>query len=101
VLSCYLMVFTTDNGVQAHQHEFPIITRMARDFLAIPRTMASVERLFSKSRHLCTDQRSSLKAATLTQAMCTKEWLREGLMKWNSHEMELSCWVPKHRFRWF
>jgi hypothetical protein len=83
VLSCYLMVFATDNCVQAHQHEFPIIACMARDFLAIPGAMVSVERLFSKSRHLCTDQRSSLKAATLTQAMCTKEWLREGLMKWN------------------
>ena len=55
---------------------------MARDFLAIPGAMVSVERLFSKSRHLCTDQRSTLKAKTLTEAMCTKEWLREGLMRW-------------------
>jgi hypothetical protein len=48
---------------------------MARDFLAIPGAMVSVEHLFSKSQHLCADQRSSLKAATLTQAMCTKEWV--------------------------
>jgi hypothetical protein len=75
---CYLLFL-----LKAHQHEFPVIARMARDFLAIPGAMVSVERLFSKSRHLCADQCSSLKAATLTQAMCTKEWLQEGLMKWN------------------
>ena len=56
---------------------------MACDFLVIPGAMVSVECLFSRSWHLCTDQQLSLKAATLTQAMCTKEWLWEGLMKWD------------------
>ncbi|KAF5332340.1 hypothetical protein D9758_017443 [Tetrapyrgos nigripes] len=37
------------------QRGFPIISRIARDFLAIPGTSVSVERLFSKSRHLCSD----------------------------------------------
>jgi hypothetical protein len=44
----------------------------------------SVERLFSKSHHLCTDQRSTLKTKTLTEVMCTKVWLRE------SYEVGLS-----------
>ena len=39
--------------------------------------------LFLKSHHLCTDQHSTLKAKTLTEAMCTKEWLQEGLMRWD------------------
>ena len=39
---------------QDHERDFPIISRMARDFLAIPGASVSVERLFSKSRHLCT-----------------------------------------------
>jgi hypothetical protein len=57
---------------------------MARDFLAIPDAIVSVERLFSRSWHLCADQRLSFKAKTLTLVMCTKEWIREGLMKWES-----------------
>jgi hypothetical protein len=43
-----------------HGPSFVVIKDMARDFLAIPGTSASVERLFSKSRHVCTDLRSSL-----------------------------------------
>lgn len=78
-----LVYFFTQYSWQIHHSEYPVHARMARDFLAIPGAMVSVERLFSRSRHLCTDQRSSLKAATLTQAMCTKEWLREGLMRWD------------------
>ena len=62
---------------------YPVHVCMACDFLVIPGAMVSVKHLFSRSQHLCTDQRSSLKAATLTQAMCTKEWLQEGLMKWD------------------
>jgi len=53
---------------------------MARDFLAIPGAMVAVEHLFSKSRHLCTDQRSTLKAKTLMEAMCTNKWWRKDLM---------------------
>ena len=53
---------------------------MARDILAIPGTSVSVERLFSKARHLCTDVRSSLKAETITEAMCARCWIRDGLL---------------------
>jgi hypothetical protein len=62
-----------------HHTEFPIIAKMARDFLAIPGTSVSVERLFSKSRHLCTDVRSSLQAQTIMMALITSVWLRQGL----------------------
>jgi hypothetical protein len=54
---------------------------MARDFLAIPGTSVSVDRLFSKSRHLCSDVRSSLKADTIMIAMLTKTWIKDGLLK--------------------
>ncbi|TFY51128.1 hypothetical protein EVJ58_g10725 [Rhodofomes roseus] len=62
-----------------HAQEFPVIAAMARDFLAIPGASVSVERLFSASRHLCADTRSSLKAETITEAMCAKRWLKDGL----------------------
>jgi hypothetical protein len=56
---------------------------MARDFLAIPATSVSVERTFSKSRHICSDLRSSLKAQTITEALLSKVWIRSGLFEVN------------------
>jgi len=56
---------------------------MARDFLAIPATSVSVERVFSKSRHICSDIRSSLKAETISEALLTKVWIRSGLFDVN------------------
>ncbi|KZT64306.1 hypothetical protein DAEQUDRAFT_678804, partial [Daedalea quercina L-15889] len=64
-----------------HAHEFPVIAAITRDFLAIPGASVSVERLFSASRHLCVDTRSSLKAETICEAMCTKIWICSGLFK--------------------
>ncbi|EIW82968.1 hypothetical protein CONPUDRAFT_52150, partial [Coniophora puteana RWD-64-598 SS2] len=60
-----------------HANKFPVISRMARAFLAIPATSVSVERVFSASRHVCRDSRSSLKASTITSVMCTKKWLED------------------------
>ncbi|KIJ57959.1 hypothetical protein HYDPIDRAFT_60283, partial [Hydnomerulius pinastri MD-312] len=60
-----------------HEHDFPTISRIARDVLVTPGAIVSVERLFSSSRHLCTDQRSSLKAETVTRSMCVKRWIRD------------------------
>ena len=53
---------------------------MARDILAIPGTSVAVESVFSKSRHLCADARASFKARTITEAMCVKHWIRDGLL---------------------
>ena len=68
---------------QDYEQDFLIISCMASDFLAIPGASVLVERLFSKSRHLCTDLRGSLKAATVTEAMCARQWLHKSLFKLN------------------
>ncbi|KAF7340416.1 Dimer-Tnp-hAT domain-containing protein [Mycena venus] len=64
-----------------HERDFPVIAAMARDFFAIPGTSVSVERLFSKSRHLCRETRSSMHADTIMKAMLTKMWIKAGLFK--------------------
>ena len=69
---------------QLNGHNFPTVSRMARDFLAIPATSVSVERTFSKSRHICSDLRSSLKAETITQALLSKVWIKSGLFDVNA-----------------
>ena len=68
---------------KVHGSSFPTIARMAHDLLAIPATSVSVERTFSKSRHICSDLRSSLKAQTITEALLSKVWIRSGLFEVN------------------
>jgi hypothetical protein len=75
-----LMQFLTLSISQAHCHRFPVLSRMARDYLAIPATSVSVKRTFSKSRRICTEMRSSLRARTIREALLTKLWARNGLI---------------------
>ncbi|KAJ7195230.1 hypothetical protein GGX14DRAFT_377211, partial [Mycena pura] len=46
-----------------------------------PCTSVSVERLFSRARHLCHEARGSMKAKTITEAMLTKMWIKSGYLK--------------------
>ena len=66
------MIGTTQ---QAHDHEFLVIAKIARDFLAIPGASVSVERLFSSSRHICQDLWSSLQSKTIAELLLSKKWL--------------------------
>lgn len=45
---------------QYHQFEYPNLSRMARDYLAIPASSTSSERAFSSAKHLVTDTRTRL-----------------------------------------
>ncbi|EMD35113.1 hypothetical protein CERSUDRAFT_54316, partial [Gelatoporia subvermispora B] len=58
---------------QTHETEFKVISRIAKDFLAIPGASVAVERLFSSSHHTCAHTRCSLKMETITELMCVKE----------------------------
>ncbi|KAF4611808.1 hypothetical protein D9613_004630 [Agrocybe pediades] len=67
-----------------HEGSFPTVARMARDYLAIPATSVSVERTFSKSRHICSDLRMSMKAKTISEALLVKVWVGTDLF--DAHE---------------
>ena len=56
---------------------FPNLSRMARDFLAIPGTSTASERAFSGGRQLITDFRGSLKGSTITACMLLKNWIKK------------------------
>lgn len=60
---------------KSNEEQFPNLAKMARDYLAIPGTSASSERLFSSGRQLITDFRCSLSPATIQACMCLKSWL--------------------------
>ncbi|KIK81076.1 hypothetical protein PAXRUDRAFT_156942, partial [Paxillus rubicundulus Ve08.2h10] len=61
-----------------HSHTFPVLSRIARDILAIPAVSISVERLFSSSKHTLSDSRLSLTAESASLMVISKEWLKLG-----------------------
>ena len=56
---------------------FPNLSRMARDYLAVPGTSTPSERAFSGGRQLITDFRCSLKGETISACMLLKNWRRQ------------------------
>jgi hypothetical protein len=81
--------------------EYPNLSKMARDYLAIPcvftlncttflpynyiniltilATSASVERIFSGGTDLVVQRRCSLHGETIQQFMCLRDWWKSGL----------------------
>ncbi|KAG8725178.1 hypothetical protein FRC09_006801 [Ceratobasidium sp. 395] len=58
---------------------FPTIAKMARDFLCIPATSVSVERLFSQCKLTMTDIRSSMSFETARRRICCQHWMKAGV----------------------
>ena len=61
---------------KAHAEIYPDLSRMARDYLAIPATSASSERLFSSGSNLVTDKRNCLKDDTIQAHEFLKSWIK-------------------------
>jgi hypothetical protein len=55
---------------------FPVLSKMARDILAIPISTVASESAFSTSGRILDDFRSSLTPATLQSLICAQDWLR-------------------------
>jgi hypothetical protein len=58
-----------------HEKEFPLLSRLARKYLAIPATSASVERLFSTAGYFAGNRRSKLQPAILDDLLVLRSWL--------------------------
>lgn len=52
-----------------HEHEYPVLAKMARDILSIPASGAGVERLFNCARDICHYRRGQLKPDTIKDLM--------------------------------
>ena len=65
--------------MQKHAADFPILSLIAQDILAIPGVSISVEWLFSSSKHTLSDSQSSMMAASASKTVVAKEWLKHGL----------------------
>ncbi|POW09423.1 hypothetical protein PSTT_06840 [Puccinia striiformis] len=61
-----------------HQHEFPVLASIAKDYMACSATSASVERCFSAAADTCGRDRGSLAARTIERCVNSHQWLRQG-----------------------
>lgn len=66
---------------QAHSSEFPIVSDMARDFLAIQATSVASEQAFSVAGNTITKTRNRLLPETTRACLCMKSWLSNNIVK--------------------
>jgi len=72
---------------RAHQADFPLLAQMARDYLAIPVSSASSERLFSACGNILTSHRQNLgseKFSKMIFAQQNMEQLKHTIIKWET-----------------
>jgi hypothetical protein len=63
-----------------NKYVYPNLHRMALDYLSIPATSTSVERVFSQGRHLLPFSRNSLSSSSIQAFLCFGSWARCGLV---------------------
>jgi len=59
---------------------YPVLAKMAKDYLAIPASSASSERAFSKAGLLITDRRGRLSSSSVTACCLVQSWLTNGFV---------------------
>ena len=57
-----------------NQAEFPNLSKMAQDYLAIPATSVPSERVFSDVGQLVYDRRNRLNGETIRACICLDSW---------------------------
>ncbi|EXU94816.1 hAT family dimerization domain protein [Metarhizium robertsii] len=63
-----------------HQHEYPVLYRMALDLFSIPGMSAECERVFSQTKKMITDERNQLSPEAVEADQLQKQWLSRGLV---------------------
>ncbi|EXU94500.1 hAT family dimerization domain protein [Metarhizium robertsii] len=63
-----------------HQHEYPVLYRMALDLFSIPGMSAECERVFSQTKKMITDERNQLSPEAVEADQLQKHWLLRGLV---------------------
>jgi hypothetical protein len=67
--------------LQVGRFKYPLIFKMAADYLSIPSTSCSCERSFSKAKRTITCDRNSLSGATIEALQLQKNWLQHKVVK--------------------
>ncbi|GKB35275.1 zinc finger BED domain-containing protein RICESLEEPER 2-like protein, partial [Tanacetum coccineum] len=71
---------TTFNALEwwnVHQLKYPILSKMAKDVLAIPISTVASEATFSDGGRVIDPYRSALKSSTVEMLLCGGDWIRQ------------------------
>ncbi|XP_077660676.1 uncharacterized protein AFUA_4G03300 [Aspergillus fumigatus Af293] len=84
-----------------HERDFPVLSRLARDLLAVPATGAGVERFFNSTRDICHYRRGSLNEETIQDLMmmmymCAQKFTLDNIQA--THEEELTLKATEDEF---
>ena len=66
---------------QAHENEFPILSKMARDYLTVQATSVASEQAFSIAGNAITKDQNRLLPETARACLCVKSWMDKGFIK--------------------
>lgn len=80
LLPLYLTMLTLVVLVQEHQHRFPILAKLARDYLSVSATSCACERTFSAAADVCTPSRGGMLPKTMERLVGSQAWLKEGII---------------------
>jgi hypothetical protein len=67
---------------------YPLVFKMACDYLSIPCTSCECERAFSKARRTITADRNSLGGETIEAIQLQRNWLQRGVVKSSLKDLE-------------
>jgi hypothetical protein len=67
--------------LQIGRTRYPVIFKMARDYLTIPSTSCDCERAFSRARRTITSDRNALSCSTVEALQLQKDWLNRGVVQ--------------------
>lgn len=76
-----LVIDSPLNWWKERQTEFPTLARMAFDLFSIPAMSSEVERVFSSSKRLITDDRNCLGSEVVEASETQKHWLKADLVQ--------------------
>jgi len=65
---------------RANGSRFPILSKLAKDYLGVPGSSASSERAFSKAGLLITDRRTRLSSASVTAGCLLQSWYTQKMI---------------------
>jgi hypothetical protein len=74
--------------LQFGRMRYPLVFKMACDYLSIPCTSCECERAFSKARRTITADRNSLGGETIEAIQLQRNWLQRGVVKSSLKDLE-------------
>jgi hypothetical protein len=64
------------NWWKNHKLQYPILSKIAKDYIGIPSTSVPSEQAFSKSGELISKKRNRLNDNTIEACMCLNSWIK-------------------------